>query len=135
MNTNAIVTAVAGLLLASSAATAQFVKGNEAVQILPDGSRRVETPPTASALLARPCAAANPGCSGGGWNMVETAEGLQECTEIYARNATCRPSTYGKQRLMRVWVVKIGSRWMHCSMPDAPQGCVSISMLPSPRLQ
>lgn len=135
MNTTAVVTVAASLLLATTAATAQFVKGNEAVTILPDGSRRVETPPTKPALLAKPCPAVNPGCSGGGWNMVETEDGLAECTEIYARTTTCRPSTYGKQRLMRLWVVKVGARWMHCSSPNDLQSCVSITTLPSPKLQ
>ena len=32
---------------ASGATLAQFVKGNEAVKLLPDGSKRVETPPLA----------------------------------------------------------------------------------------
>ena len=36
---------VAALVLSVSAAQAQFVKGNEAVNALPDGTKRVETPP------------------------------------------------------------------------------------------
>ena len=40
------------------AAHAQFVKGNEAVQVMPDGTKKVETPPTAGCHCSRkPCAA------------------------------------------------------------------------------
>lgn len=114
---------------------AQFVKGNEAVSVAADGSRKVETPPTAGALLARPCPATDPACSGGGWKMVETREGLMECTEVYARPTTCRDSTYGSEKRARVWVVKTGAEWKHCSYPDLGKGCTSIKSLPSPVVQ
>ncbi len=123
------------LIIAGATAHAQFVKGNEAVRILPDGTRKVETPPTAGALLANPCPATRAGCSGGGWKMVETVDGLMECTEIYARATTCRPSTYGTQKLARVWVIKVGSRWQHCSYPDISKRCVGIADLPNPAIQ
>jgi hypothetical protein len=76
----------------ASVSQAQFVKGNEAVKVMPDGSRRVELPPTAGALLTKPCPAAQPGCSGGSWKMLETSDGLRECTEVYARPETDRKS-------------------------------------------
>lgn len=123
------------LALASLGAQAQLVKGNEAVRVMPDGSKKVETPPTAGALLAKPCPAAEPGCSGGGWKMVETREGLVECTEVYARPTTCRPSSYGAEKRSRVWVVKVGTEWKHCQFPDLTRGCVSIKSLPSPAVQ
>ena len=34
---------------ASAAASAQFVKGNEAVKVMPDGTKKVETPPSSAA--------------------------------------------------------------------------------------
>ena len=37
--------ALIALALATSAASAQFVKGNEAVRVMPDGSNQVEMPP------------------------------------------------------------------------------------------
>lgn len=119
----------------SPAALAQFVKGNEAVKVMPDGSKKVETPPAAGALLAKPCPANGAGCSGGGWKMVETNDGLMECTEVYARASTCRTSTYGSKKLARVWVVKTGTEWKHCSFPDLSKACVSIKSLPSPAVQ
>ncbi len=123
------------LVLAGATVHAQFVKGNEAVRVLPGGTRKVEIPPTVGALLAKPCPATAAGCTGGGWKMVETVNGLMECTEVYARATTCRPSTYGAQKLARVWVVKIGSRWQHCSYPDITKGCVGITELPNPAIQ
>jgi hypothetical protein len=120
---------------ASPAVLAQFVKGNEAVRVMPDGSKKVETPPTVGALLAKPCPADGAGCSGGGWKMVETNDGLMECTEVYARATTCRQSTYGTKQLARVWVVKTGTEWKHCSFPDLSKACVSIKSLPSPAVQ
>ncbi|MEO7852441.1 MAG: hypothetical protein ABIR94_09355, partial [Rubrivivax sp.] len=68
----------AAIALASVSAVAQFVKGNEAITVMPNGAKQVVTPPTAGALLAKPCLASNAGCSGGGWKMVETPEGLME---------------------------------------------------------
>ena len=114
---------------------AQFVKGNEAVTVAADGSRKVETPPTSGALLAKPCPASDPACSGGGWKMVETSDGLMECTEAYARPTTCRRSTYGSEKRPRVWVIKSGAQWKHCSYPDLSKGCVSLKSLPSPVVQ
>ena len=128
---------VLGAVLAAFWTTpfAQFVKGNEAVKVMPDGSKRVETPPTTGALLAKPCPAAQPGCSGGGWKMVETPDGLVECTEIYARPGTCRASTYGTEKRSRLWIVKSGSQWMHCQYPDMSSKCVSVKSLPFSAVQ
>ena len=125
----------AALGVGSTACFAQFVRGNEAVKVMPDGSRRVETPPTTGALLAKPCPAAQPGCSGGGWKMVETANGLMECTEIYARPDTCRVSTYGAQKRSRLWIVRKGSQWMQCQYPDLSSKCVSVKSLPFSAVQ
>ena len=123
------------LAVASTASFAQFVKGNEAIKVMPDGSKKVETPSTAGALLAKPCPAAQPGCSGGGWKMVETVDGLVECTEIYARPGTCRASTYGTEKRSRLWIVKTGSQWMHCQYPDLSSKCVSVKSLPFSAVQ
>ena len=101
---------IAALSIASTVSCAQFVKGNEAVRFMADGSKRVETPPLPGAALAPPCPALRAGCAGGGWKMVETTQGLVECTEFYARTGTCRASTYGTQKASRVWIVKAKSQ-------------------------
>ncbi len=116
-------------------AMAQFVKGNEAVRVLPDGTKKVETPPLPAATLAAPCAAEKPACTASGWRMVETADGLRECTEIYARRGTCRPSTYGTEKRPRLWIVKMRGQWMQCQLPDLNSKCVSTKALPYSAIQ
>ena len=115
--------------IAASGACAQYVKGNEAVRVLADGTTKVETPPTAGALLARPCPALQAGCAGGGWMMVETPEGLLECTEVYARAGTCRASTFGAEKRSRLWIVKSKGQWLQCQQPDLGSKCVSTKTL------
>ena len=130
------------LAVASTASFAQFVKGNEAVKVMPDGSKRVETPPlptTGPIRSTKPCAAAEK-CHGGAWLMVETGDGLVECTEAYARPESCRGSTLGTTKLLRLWVVKSGGNWLQCQLPDLGSKCVNMfarppSNLPYPAVQ
>jgi hypothetical protein len=123
--------AVAAVLaFVAGSASAQFVKENEAVKVMPDGTKKVETPPSsAAASKAKPCAA-NAGCHPGPWHMVETAEGLRECTEPFARSTTCRESTYGSQKLSRLWIAKRGSTWLWCQYPDLGKKCVDMNAKP-----
>lgn len=123
------------LAIASMPSIAQFVKGNEAVKLTPDGGQRVETPPLPSASLGKPCPASQAGCAGGGWLMVETKVGLVECTEIYARPGTCRTSTYGTEKRSRLWIVKSGAQWMQCQYPDLASKCVGTKSLPTSAVQ
>ena len=126
----------AALAASSSASVAQFVKGNEAVTVMADGSRRVETAPlpsTGPAQKSKPCKA-NAGCHAGSWHMVETADGLQECTEAYARPGTCRPSSYGSTKFSRLWVVKAGGTWLQCQYPDLHSKCVNMFARPPANL-
>ena len=126
----------AALTAASTLSLAQFVKGNEAVKVLPDGTRRVETAPlpaTGPIRSSRPCSA-TAGCNAGSWHMVETADGLRECTEAYARPSTCRASSYGTTKLSRLWVVKLGSNWFQCQFPDLGSKCVNMFARPPANL-
>ncbi|MBT9491648.1 MAG: hypothetical protein IV107_04730 [Paucibacter sp.] len=139
-----IQTLVMGVAIAaaSSASVAQFVKGNEAVKVMADGSRKVELAPlptTGPIKSLKPCAAAEH-CNGGPWLMVETKDGLVECTEAYARPRTCRTSTYGTTKLLRLWVVKSDGIWLQCQLPDVTSKCVNMfarppSNLPYPAAQ
>lgn len=126
---------VAAWLLGSASASAQFVKGNEAVTMDAGGVRKVETPPTAGALLSKPCPASEPACTGSGWRMVETEKGIEECTEIYARPGTCRASMYGVEKRARLWIVKSRGQWLQCQYPDLASKCVSTKALPYPAVQ
>jgi hypothetical protein len=136
MKSNVQLLAVFALVLLSSDASAQFVKGNEAVQVLPSGGSKVETAPlpsTGPIRNTKPCAA-SAGCHAGPWHMVETPDGLRECTEVYARAGTCRPSTYGTTKLSRLWVVKKGGQWLQCQFPDMGSKCVNVFARPPANL-
>jgi hypothetical protein len=136
MNATRHLLALAALSLTAAAATAQFVKGNDAVQLMPDGSKRLETAPlpsTGPIRATRPCNA-DAGCHPGPWHMVETKGGLVECTEAYARPGTCRKSTYGTTKLSRLWVVKSGTNWLQCQYPDLGSKCVNIFARPPANL-
>jgi len=129
---------VVAILTAASSPTvlAQFVKGNEAVKVMPDGSKKVETPPlpaTGPIRSTKPCNA-NAACNAGAWHMVETSDGLVECTEVYARPGTCRASSYGVTKLSRLWVVKSGSNWLQCQYPDLGSKCVNVFARPPANL-
>ncbi|MDC6166586.1 hypothetical protein [Paucibacter sp. XJ19-41] len=115
----------------AAACSAPFVKGNEAVTVAPDGSTRVETPPLPKASLGKPCPATKPGCTPSGWRMVETKDGIRECTEFYARPGTCRASTFGQEKRPRQWIVKFKGDWLQCERPDLGSRCVSIKALPN----
>ena len=68
-----LIAVFSALVVGSSTAIAQFVKGNEAVKVMADGSKKVETPPvpsTGPATKSKPCAA-DAGCHAGPWHMVE----------------------------------------------------------------
>jgi len=133
IQTLAMATAIA---TSSTASLAQFVKGNEAVKVMADGSRKVETPPlptTGPIRNVKPCAA-DAACHAGSWHMVETADGLRECTEAYARPGTCRKSTYGATKLSRLWVIKVGQAWLQCQYPDVASKCVNMFARPPANL-
>jgi hypothetical protein len=66
---------------------------------------------------------------------VETSEGIQECTEFYARPGTCRASTFGTEKRPRLWIVKMEGEWMQCQRPDLASKCISIRALPTSIVQ
>lgn len=127
--------AVIALALTTSAASAQFVQGNEAVRVMADGTQKVEVPPLPSVALGSPCPANKAGCAGGGWKMLESDSGLVECTEVFARPTTCRPSTYGAEKRSRAWIVKVKGQWVQCAQPDISGKCVSLKSLPVSAVQ
>jgi hypothetical protein len=126
----------------SANASAQFVKGNEAVRAATTGERLVELAPLPTSgpiHRSKPCLA-QAGCHAGPWHMVETRDGLQECTEVYAREGTCRKSSYGTTKLSRIWVAKTGGQWLQCQYPDLSSKCVKVfapppTNLPYPAVQ
>ncbi|GAA0739604.1 hypothetical protein LRH25_30780 [Ideonella azotifigens] len=136
MNAVRHLAAVIAIALAATTASAQFVKGNEAVKLMPDGSKRAETAPLPSTGPIRSTKRCNAdaGCNAGPWHMVETNDGLVECTEAYARPGTCRKSTFGTTRHSRLWVVKFGNNWLQCQFPDLGSKCVNMFARPPANL-
>lgn len=127
---------------ATASARAQHVKGDEAVRVLADGTKPLETAPlprTGPIVGKKPCRAGG-GCHPGPWRILEAPAGLAECTEPYARDGTCRPSTYGAKKASRLWVVRSGPTWLRCQYPDPKCRCGEIfarppTNLPLPALQ
>lgn len=122
------------MAITTSAASAQYVKGNEAVQTTTTGKVQVQTPPLTQAASRRKPCAADGNCHPGLWRMVETDIGLMECTEPYARASACRPSSYGTKKLSRLWVVKSKGEWLQCQYPDLNSKCVPIFARPPANL-
>lgn len=125
----------ASVALFTPIAQAQHVKGNDAVKVTDTGTK-VEIPPlptTGPIRSTKPCLATG-SCNAGAWLMVETAGGLVECTEAYARPGTCRASTYGEKKISRLWVVKRGSDWLQCQYPDLGSKCVNMFARPPANL-
>lgn len=135
MNATLMIVAAAIATTLGTSAMAQFVKGNEAVRVMPDGTKKVETPPLPAVPLGAPCPALKGGCAGGGWKMVETESGLMECTEVFARHTTCRASTYGAEKRSRSWIVKLRGQWMQCRQPELSGSCISLKSLPISAVQ
>jgi hypothetical protein len=126
---------IIGAMTLCGTVRAQFVKGNEAVKVTVSG-KTVQTPPlpmTGPIRSTKPCLASG-SCNAGPWLMVETKDGLLECTEAYARDGSCRPSTYGSKKLSRLWVVKVGADWRQCQYPDLGSRCVSMFARPPANL-
>ena len=126
--------AISALALASTSSIAQYVKNNDAVKVMPNGRKAVETPPISAAASKSRVCAADAGCHAGAWHMVETPAGLQECTEAYARSSTCRASTYGAVKRSRLWVVKSSGKWLQCQYPDLGSKCVDMFARPPANL-
>jgi hypothetical protein len=135
MKTIKLITLLCASLALAGPATAQFVKGNEAVRLTATGKHAdlPPIPPAGPARLTKPCAA-DAECHAGSWHMVETANGLMECTEPYARPGTCRRSTYGKVQISRLWIVKTGGAWRWCQYPDLDSKCVDMYARPPANL-
>ena len=122
-------------LVTATPAHAQFVKGNEALTVSPDGQRTVDLPPMPRNGLPPACRHDQNGCAMGGWLMVETDLGLSECTEFQARDGTCRPSSFGQRKLSRRWIVKSNGKWLQCQVPAINSKCVGLSALPLSAMQ
>ena len=88
--------AMVALALAGASSMAQFVKGNEAVKVMPDGTKKVETPPLPPATLAAPCSADKPACTASGWGKAfANARKSTHALEPAAHRPTARRNAPG----------------------------------------
>lgn len=98
--------------------------GNEAVQIV-NGKRVVEAPPlTATAQrYVKGGGKLPPPSAAGEVFMIESPEGLVECSGTYLSSTGCVPSTLGKTKRPRFWVVKLNGAWLNCDSRAQSRKC------------
>ena len=122
--------AAIGVLFAFAATTTQAqtsgaaFPGNEAVQIV-NGKRVVEAPPlTATAQrYVKGGGKLPPPAAAGEVFMIESPEGLVECSGTYLSGTGCVPSTLGKTKRPRFWTVKLNGAWLNCDSRAASRKC------------
>ena len=119
----------------AAAARAQLVAGDEAVKVLVEGPKGVETPPLPKASPAGPCSADNPTCTPSNRLRVEPRGGQQERIAFHARPGTCWGTSYGDEKRHRRWMVKRQGQRMQRQRPDVTGTCVSAKALPTINVQ
>ena len=107
-------------VLVTSRAATQFVNDTEAVILRPGASKRAETRPrpATGSVSTLKAPMANPTCNAGPWLMVETSDGLVECTEVSARGEARRKSAYRAIKATRLWMVRPGAVWLQRQCPN-----------------
>ncbi len=58
--------------------------------------------------------------------MIETQEGLVQCTVPFFAKVGCEPSTFGQVKRSRTWIVLRAGRWDACIGIDKPTKCREI---------
>jgi hypothetical protein len=131
-------TVAAAAAAAAVLAQAQGVAGpagatapyNEAVRIV-DGKRVVEVAPfpdhmkSAVPTFKRPDE--TPRALASVLREVETPQGLMDCmgTRWYHPKA-CSPTTFGKEKRLREWTVKMHGQWFACIGQAKPKECIPL---------
>ncbi len=133
MKHTATATISLALLLSSSLAQAQaisgpnvYAEGNEAVGKEAAGNRKVELPPAPVGRSGKPQLlnpTPMPVTSSGFVYMIETNDGLTECSHADIRSGECQPSTIGTKKRSRIWVVKRNAKWWLCGSPARSAEC------------
>lgn len=63
------------------------------------------------------------------WYMIEGPRGLLECGGLTINDNACRAPTLGVHKWKRVWVVKRGGQWIHCTGGKKPYRCADRSQI------
>lgn len=111
---------------AAQAALGPTVAYNEAVRVV--GGKRVVQLPPPSKYTPPGWSVTKPGNHYGGSSpyMVETVDGLMQCTVPFYHPVGCEPSTYGTQRKLRTWIVLREGQWEGCIGIDQPKRCRAV---------
>lgn len=127
------VAALVGLMLSSPLVHAQtiagpnvYAEGNEAVSKDSAGRRKVELPPMPVGGSGKPqrlTADPMPVATSPFVYMLETNDGLTECTHPYVRDGECQPSSIGTKKRSRIWMVKRNGKWWLCGGPARSAEC------------
>jgi len=115
--------------MAADAVAGAAAPYNEAVRIV-DGKRVVEVAPfpdhwkSAVRTFKRPDE--HPPLAGY-YHVVETPQGLMDClgTPWYHPKA-CSPSSFGREKYLREWTVKMHGQWFACVGQAKPKACVPL---------
>ena len=129
-----VIVAIASCALATGAALAF---NNEAVKVLPDGTKNVELPPGPKHKGFRNIKrTTDPWPAGGRLPsfVIETDKGLIECTVRWIDDS-CREYTPGRDKRPRAWVVKHKGAWVNCPRRNSEAGCTPYHSLPTHELQ
>ena len=131
----------AGSAAAVEGATAPY---NEAVRIV-DGKRVVEVAPFPASMksllkiLKRPDEIDT---SSQTLNVIETPMGLMDCNHVPFYDAKiCSPSSFGKVKRFRQWMVKLDGHWQLCVGRLKPIKCIPtvqdgvLRALPTPEME
>ena len=112
-------------------------QGNEAVQLMPDGTKRVETPPLPTTGPIQVDQALRRGRELPWWRLAdafETQDGLLGARKRTRDRAPAVRIDHGTTRLLRLWVVKSGGAWLQCQLPDIASRCVNMAARPPANL-
>lgn len=129
-----VIVAAAALWLSCSA-TLAFE--NEAVKVLPDGTRRVELPPGPKRQgFQNIKRTADPWPAGSRLPsfVIETDKGTVECRVAWI-DESCRDYLPGRDKRPRAWVMKQNRAWVTCPNRSSSTGCVPYYGLPVHALQ
>jgi len=115
--------------MAADAVVGATAPYNEAVKIV-DGKRVVEVAPFPAAIKSLTGTFKRPDEHpplAGSYHVVETPQGLMDClgTPWYHPRA-CSPSTFGKEKYLREWTVKMHGQWFSCIGQAKPAACIPL---------
>lgn len=110
---------------APQAAAGPTVAYNEAVRVVA-GKRVVQLPPLNPYNPKQYVAPASSYVMRVQAFMIETQDGLVQCTVPFFAKEGCEPSTFGQLKRSRTWIVLREREWQACIGIDKPKKCRAI---------